>query len=91
MTDVTVQYERKLSDGNYGSEGLSLSLSETLETDPGDDALDVIFQRVRVFVLTELSKSQAERVAWAANRELNPPRAALRPAGPTESTEDAPF
>lgn len=92
MTDITIQYERKMSDGNYGSEGLSVSMTETFEQPPSDDDLDVLVRRLRVFVLVELSKSEARNVAYAAQRELNPPppRQAVAPGAPAD-LEDMPF
>lgn len=85
---ITVTYERKFSDGNYGSEGLSVSL--TLERDETTGAVSQtqdMATTIRQLVLGFLSKSQAERVAWAANRELNPPP----PAAAGASLEDMPF
>lgn len=74
MTEITVQYERKFSDGNYGSEGLSVSLTieNNGEVEPFVDA-ESLSHTLRRFVLGELSQSGAERVAWAATRELNSP------------------
>jgi hypothetical protein len=42
MTDVTVQYDRKLSDGNYGSEGLSMSWTVTYDDSDNDLAANRI-------------------------------------------------
>src|SRR6266498_493697 len=101
-TTITVQYERKFSDGNYGSEGLSLSWTVTY-TDNDELAIDEdianarcahITTILRNAVLEQLAKSEAERVAWAANRELNPP-APRQPqpvaAGAASDMEDMPF
>ena len=81
-TQLTVTYERKFSDGNYGSEGLSLTYTATYEI--GDDlAIDEemirlrcesLTRHLREAVLTELAGSAAERVRWAAKRELEPPK-----------------
>src|SRR5215831_17259636 len=77
-TIVSVQYERKFSDGNYGSEGLSLSWTVTYE-DPGDAACDgetaaarcqEIGGKLRLAVLSFLTQSASERVAYMAEREL---------------------
>jgi len=37
---MTVQYERKFSDGNYGSEGLSLTWTATYDDGDSDLAAD---------------------------------------------------
>jgi curli biogenesis system outer membrane secretion channel CsgG len=101
MTDVTVQYDRKLSDGNYGSEGLSMSWTVTYDDSDNDLAADqavvssrcqVIGSAIREAVLSFLSKSEARNVAYAAQRELNlPPPRTAEPAPPTESLEDLPY
>jgi hypothetical protein len=65
--EMTITYERKLSDGNYGSEGLSYSV--TLPVDDLEGA-ERIAERVREFVLTQLSHSEAPRVAAVAGAEL---------------------
>jgi hypothetical protein len=80
---ITITYERKMSDGNYGSEGLLMSLTLDLDAESFAQAqmegvllLDLLHDRaiqLRSAVLGELATSAAERVAWAANRELNPP------------------
>ena len=70
----TVMYERKFSDGNYGSEGLSLAWTGTYED---DDPLVIgakyaqVAAALRAHVLEQLARSAAERVRWAANRELH--------------------
>jgi hypothetical protein len=106
-TVVSVSYERKFSDGNYGSEGLSLSWTVTYEDD-SDYACDAqivearcteIASKLRVAVLQELGKSRAHRVSWAARSELLPPdevrpaatAAALDSHGNTQDLEDLPF
>jgi hypothetical protein len=103
---ITVQYERKLSDDNYGSEGLSMSLTVELDAESFAQAqeegvllLDLLHDRavqLRQAVLLELSQSAAERVAWAANRELNPPKPTPDPsttvsAGQPDELEDLTF
>ena len=101
-TQITVQYERKFSDGNYGSEGLSLTYTASYEIG-ADLAIDEeviglrcasLTARLRDAVLTELAHSAAERVAWAAQRELNPPKPVAVPSGPDGApaeVEDMPF
>jgi hypothetical protein len=70
---VTVLYERKLSDGNYGSEGLSMAVSHSLEpSERLDDVLVSIARVMRQLVLGELARSAAPRVARMAEQELNP-------------------
>lgn len=93
MTDVTIQYERKFSDGNYGSEGVSFSTTYTLEGEPiTDEEFTAVLASLRRCVLGELSKSEARNVAYAAQRELNPPppRQAVAPGAPAD-LEDMPF
>lgn len=90
---LTVQYERKFSDGNFGSEGISLSITTTVSPDyfVEDHAAEVA-RALRAAVLTELSHSAATRVASAAAYELNPPSAAARPAvAGAPGFEDQPF
>src|SRR4051794_16250532 len=100
---MTVQYERKFSDGNYGSEGLALSWTVTYEDD-SDLAADPpivearcheIGSALRAAVLSFLSTSAARNVGYAAQRELNPPPppplAYVPTEAPTESLEDLPF
>ena len=64
---VSMTYERKLTDGNYGSEGVSLSWSGTRRElrDPG-----AILADLRRQALDVLAHSASERVAGAARREL---------------------
>lgn len=100
-TVVNVHYERKFSDGNYGSEGLSMSWTVTYEdeTDLACDSEIVearcneIGAKLRVAVLTELGKSRARLVALSARDELTPPAepAAVDSKGHKESLEDLPF
>lgn len=93
MNEVTIHYERKLSDGNYGSEGVSCS---TTFSHPGEPITDEDFAAtvaaLRRSVLGQLSKSAAQQVAWAAQRELNPPppRQAVAAGAPAD-LEDMPF
>ena len=75
---LTVFYERKISDGNYGSEGLSLGITMSLVDDePVEEALNdgvtirALAQKVRHAVLLELAHSEASRVAAVAAAELN--------------------
>ncbi len=101
MTDITVQYERKFSDGNYGSEGLSLSWTVSYDDSASELAADpeVIRARcahiaasLRASVLTELAKSEARNVAYAAQRELNPPPPRVPvAAGQNYDPEESPF
>ena len=84
MTDLqfTAQYERKLSDGNYGSEGLSLSVTVTISDEAEDWSTSEDYARdLRTMVLGFLATSQASQVAHAARRELNPPLPAPLEAG----------
>jgi len=88
MTEVqiTVQYERKLSDGQYGSEGCSLTW-----TGPHDQDYGSIAAALRVQVLAFLSRSGAAEVAWKAKHELQP-RDDVRVAPMSEvETEDVPL
>jgi hypothetical protein len=94
---ITVLYERKLSDGNYGCEGLSMASTVTVGQDDWRiDELMALAKELRVAVLTKLSESEAGRVAWVAKRELEPP-APKQPApaagngAEQESLEDLPF
>lgn len=82
MSLVTVHYERKFSDGNYGSEGLSMSWTVDYDDSGNDLAADpavvngrceVIANALRTAVLGQLARCGANNVAWAAKQELNPP------------------
>jgi hypothetical protein len=66
-TQITVHYERKLSDHDYGSEGMSLSWSG-----PHDQAYGDIAEALRVQVLSFLAQSRSPAVARAAKAELKP-------------------
>lgn len=71
---ITVTYERKLSDGNYGSEGLSMTITMPIEHAAlGDGVLKRYARDLRTEVLSELAQSAAPGVAGAAAHELNPP------------------
>ncbi len=91
---ITVQYERKFSDGNYGSEGLSLSWTGPyVESDKY--VIAAMYAQIagglRATVLTELSKSAASRVASAAAYELNPPPPRVPVVAEPPDLEDMPF
>jgi hypothetical protein len=92
-SQVTVQYERKLSDGNYGSEGLSLSI--TYSATPEDLTTEYLLDRadwVRRVTLAFLTRSTAARVKSAAEYLLNPPAPKdAVPVGDSEGLEDLPF
>jgi hypothetical protein len=96
MTTLSAGYDRKFGDGHFGSEGMSLSWTVTYDDD-SDLACDSevlearcaeIVAKLRVAVLTELSKSRADQVAWAAKQELNAPQAGNQQP---EHLEDLPF
>jgi hypothetical protein len=100
MSGFVVSYERKLSDGNFGSEGLTLSWSwQDDEVDDVDDGqvteqLETASQFLRTLVLTELSKSAAERVRFVANHELRARevKVSVEPMSELEpDLEDLPF
>jgi hypothetical protein len=102
MGELTVSYERKFSDGNYGSEGLSLSMTwETIsEGDAASGELDMATEVLRGQVLHQLARSAAERVRWAANHELHArdpkpaverDEVAIALDGEETSVEDLPF
>ncbi len=101
MTDITVQYERKFSDGNYGSEGLSLSWSVTYDDGDSDLAADQtviearcahITKALRASVLSELAKSRSNRVSLSAEYELRTAEPVLvTPDRGPDSLEDMPF
>ena len=100
MTDLqfTAQYERKFSDGNYGSEGLSLSVTVTISDEAEDWSTSEDYARdLRTMVLGFLATSRASQVAYAARRELNGPQTAPAEAGaamyatPDGELEEIPF
>ena len=75
ITELTVEYSRTLSDGNFGSEKLGFSMTVTASQEYfADDQFAAVAQSLRTAVLTELAKSAAPRVANAAKYELNPPQ-----------------
>lgn len=95
---ISVSYERKLSDGNYGSEGISFTSMFSVDPDENFNvgAFSSVVDSLRTAVLTELSHSAAERVAYIARRELSagepPPQAAAANSQADElSLEDLPF
>jgi len=73
---IAVTYERKLSDGNLGSEALSITLSLVLHDDElaeeclNDGTVRGIVTRVRAAVLGELARSGTPHVAAVAAAEL---------------------
>jgi hypothetical protein len=86
MSALTVSYERKLSDGNFGSEGLVMSWSWDPEDDedPKEQLLESAATFLRALVLGVLARSAAPYVARQAGRELQSP-------SPSPSLEDIPF
>jgi hypothetical protein len=91
---VTVLYERKLSDGNYGSEGLSMAITSSFaQGQPAKDVLLAFARDIRRLVLSELAQSAAPRVARAAAEELNPGsrKQPVRAGNDSEDLEDLPF
>jgi hypothetical protein len=72
VSELSVSYERKFSDGNYGSEGLSVSWSwDAADSEGPGEAIESVALMLRTTVLTQLANSAAERVRWAANHELH--------------------
>ena len=68
---VTIHYERKFSDGNYGSEGISLQITYGVDADgTTDEAVAAHIRFLRQTVLSRLAASPATLVARAAQREL---------------------
>lgn len=92
-SQITVQYERKFSDGNYGSEGLSFSVTSSVNHDYFTETnCAEIARALREAVLEELAKSAAPRVAAAAAYELTPPKPTAQPAvAGAPEYEDKPF
>jgi hypothetical protein len=101
-TQITVSYDRNFSDGNYGSEGLSLTYTATYEI-AEDLAIDEsmisarcqsLTRNLREAVLGELAHSGAERVAFMARRELDPPpprQPVTAAAARSDDLEETPF
>jgi len=89
---ITVGYERKYSDGNYGSEGLSMMVSLRVEDYEGTaDVLTMYAALVREQVLGQLAKSPVSRVARIAAQELDPHARVAAPIDNSDDTEDLPF
>jgi len=76
VSQISVSYDRKFSDGNYGSEGLSVSWTSDELGEMGSEEVEATLRPMvrflRLFVLGRLADSASERVRWAANRELHP-------------------
>lgn len=91
-TEITVSYERKFSDGNYGSEGMALTATVTVDQSEADLAVSNWRAWLRSRVLQALSESESPRVAAAANYELSPPppRQPVA-AGAPDDMEDLPL
>jgi len=92
--ELTVQYERKFSDGNYGSEGYSMTWTWTPEEDGGPgEALEAAALLLRHLVLTQLAGSLSSTVSFSAMRELHAkdpkPDGEAEPAA--EDLEDLPY
>lgn len=73
---VSVSYDRKFSDGNFGSEGLSMSISQPFDhVDVTSDEMAKLAEWLRHNVLTRLATSRARMVALSAREELGLPPA----------------
>ena len=68
---LTIFYERKINDGNYGSEGLSLGMTMSVVEDELGATVMTLHEKVRGLVLSLLAASEAPRVAAVAAAELN--------------------
>jgi hypothetical protein len=74
---ITVTYERNLSDGDGGSERLSIGLTLALMDDElaeeclNDGTVHGLVERVRAAVLRELARSKSKHVAAVAAGELD--------------------
>lgn len=86
---VTVHYERKYSDGNYGSEGVSLTT--VFGASDFDGNVDLELTSLRRLALEFLVKSASWTVAQAAQRELEPPKVEPEPELEPPSMEDLPY
>jgi hypothetical protein len=86
MAEFTAHYERKFSDGNFGSEGYSLSWSWINDDEDSDptEGFGSAGEFLRRMVLEQLAKSASYSVAAAAKRELEAPE---REARARESAE----
>ena len=74
MSQYTVHYERKFSDRNFGSEGLSMSWTWESADESESDAkeLSVTAGFLRELVLKQLAEnSGSDAVRWAAAHELD--------------------
>jgi hypothetical protein len=94
-TRISVSYDRKFSDGNSGSEGVSFSTSFDLEPDEHDNfsaaQFATVVQSLRYAVLLELSEAAAsERMRALASRELHRPMTTAIDQ-PVQDLEDLPF
>jgi hypothetical protein len=70
---VTLLVERKLSDGNYGSQGFSLGLTLTLaDAEPLTEVVEREHAALLELVLERLAASPNGRVSFVAQRELHP-------------------
>ena len=88
MDRLVLGYDRKFGDGNFGSEGFSLSLD--FEIDPAQVTTEYALDRaawIRRVVLSFLAASKAERVRHMARHELQEQAAAEI----SESLERLPF
>src|SRR5262245_28394355 len=69
---VTLLVERKLSDGNYGSQGFSLGLTITVaDTEPLTALVEREHANLLEMVLERLAASPNGRVSYTAQRELH--------------------
>jgi hypothetical protein len=91
VSEFIVQYERKISDQNYGSEGLAMSWSWTDDTDPEGpgEALEAATLFLKKQVLTLLGQSRSRAVRSAAQFELEERKTAAVVGG--DDDPDLPF
>jgi hypothetical protein len=75
---LTLFFERKLSDGAYGSEGFSLGISQTYQDDEAIEevlmdgtTVERLHNDLRQMVLERLAQSSNGRVSFTAQRELH--------------------
>jgi hypothetical protein len=81
VTEFTVQYDRKFSDGNYGSEGLSLSTTFSInDADLTSERMIDYATELRRVVLSFLAGASSSSVSRAAKYELNPPQPVSAPS-----------